>query len=186
MKFLIASDLHGDAVAVRALLDAYKKEGADKLVLLGDVLYHGPRNDLPAGYAPKEVIALLNAMKGEILCVRGNCDTEVDQMVLEFPILADYAVIALPGGGLAYLSHGHHFNAENPPLLGKDDVLLHGHSHLAGITRCATPWENPCLNPGSVSIPKGGTLPSYILLENGVFTLKSLKDGQKYAELETK
>ena len=90
MKLMIASDIHGSAYYCRKMLEAYDREKADKLLLLGDILYHGPRNDLPKEYAPKEVIAMLNARKQEILCVRGNCDTEVDQMVLEFPILADY------------------------------------------------------------------------------------------------
>ena len=94
MKWFIASDLHGSAVYCRRMLEAYRREGAHRLVLLGDILYHGPRNDLPEGYAPKEVIAALNPLRDEILCVRGNCDTEVDQMVLDFPILADYALLA--------------------------------------------------------------------------------------------
>ena len=93
MKLLIASDIHGAADCCRSLLDAWDREGADRLLLLGDILYHGPRNDLPPAYAPKQVLALLNARRDRIFCVRGNCDTEVDQMVLEFPILADYAVL---------------------------------------------------------------------------------------------
>ena len=109
MKFMIASDIHGSEYYCKKLLESYVKEGADRLVLLGDILYHGPRNDLPEGYAPKKVIELLNAMKSELLCVRGNCDTEVDQMVLNFPILADYAILPV-GDKLVYLTHGHNFN----------------------------------------------------------------------------
>ena len=109
MKLMIASDIHGAAGYCRDLLAAWDREGADRLLLLGDVLYHGPRNDLPLGYAPKEVIALLNARKDKIFCVRGNCDTEVDQMVLEFPILADYAVFTA-GTRLIYATHGHVYN----------------------------------------------------------------------------
>ena len=114
MKYMIASDIHGSAYYCRAMLDAFEKEGADRLILLGDILYHGPRNDLPRDYAPKEVIAMLNAKKDALLCVRGNCDTEVDQMVLDFPILADYAVLDL-GKKLLYLTHGHHHNEKTPP-----------------------------------------------------------------------
>ena len=97
MKLMIASDIHGSAFYCEKMIEAYKREGADRLLLLGDILYHGPRNDLPEGYAPKEVIAMLNPLKSELLCVRGNCDTEVDQMVLEFPILADYCYVNLSG-----------------------------------------------------------------------------------------
>ena len=157
MKILIASDLHGSMSAAKALVDAFRREGAERLVLLGDILYHGPRNDLPDAYAPKEVITLLNGMKEQILAVRGNCDTEVDQMVLEFPILADYAVIATQGGKLLYLTHGHRYNEQTPPPMMAGDVLLHGHTHVAGITRCV--GGQVCLNPGSLSIPKEGTPP---------------------------
>lgn len=181
MKLLIASDLHGDLQAAEKLLAAFTREGAERLVLLGDLLYHGPRNDLPAGYDPKGVITLLNGMKDKILAVRGNCDTEVDQMVLEFPILADYAVIALPNGALAYLTHGHRFHEEAPPPIGAQDVLLHGHTHVAGITRCL--GGQPCLNPGSLSIPKQDTPPCYIILDENGFTMRRLSDGSEYAVL---
>ena len=178
MKLLIASDIHGAAGYCRDLLAAWDREGADRLLLLGDLLYHGPRNDLPPDYAPKEVIALLNARKNQIFCVRGNCDTEVDQMVLAFPILADYAV--LPAGErLVYVTHGHHFNTKTPPPLCQGDVLLHGHTHIPA-------WEpfgreNLYLNPGSVSIPKNDTAHGYMTLENGVFTWKTLS-GEPYHE----
>jgi len=178
MKLLIASDIHGAAGYCRDLLAAWDREGADRLLLLGDLLYHGPRNDLTPDYAPKEVIALLNARKNQIFCVRGNCDTEVDQMVLEFPILADYAV--LPAGErLVYATHGHQFNTKTPPPLCQGDVLLHGHTHIPA-------WEpfgreNLYLNPGSVSIPKNDTAHGYMTLENGVFTWKTLS-GEPYHE----
>ena len=129
MKLLIASDIHGAAGYCRQLLDAWDREGADRLLLLGDVLYHGPRNDLPPDYAPKEVIALLNARKDKIFCVRGNCDTEVDQMVLEFPILADYAVFTA-GRRLVYATHGHVYNTAHLPPLQAGDILLHGHVYI--------------------------------------------------------
>ena len=182
MKLLFASDIHGDRIAAASVLDRMATEGADRLVLLGDILYHGPRNDLPAGYDPKGVIALLNAEKHRILAVRGTCDTEVDQMVLEFPVLADYAVLPLATGGLAYLTHGHRYNEEALPPLCAQDVLIHGHTHVAGITTCTNGC--PCLNPGSVSIPKGGTPPAYMTYENGVFEIKALADGTVLARLE--
>ena len=128
MKIMIASDIHGSADWCARLLEEFANEGADKLVLLGDLLYHGPRNDFPDGYAPKKVLEMLNAVKEKLLCVRGNCDSEVDQMVLEFPIMADYALLEANGRKL-FLTHGHLFNAENPPLLQKGDLLLNGHFH---------------------------------------------------------
>ena len=129
MKLMIASDIHGSAYYCEKMIEAYKREKADKLLLLGDLLYHGPRNDLPKDYNPKAVIAMLNAMKEDLLCVRGNCDTEVDQMVLEFPILADYCFIELDGHTI-FATHGHHHNPANPPMLKKGDILLNGHTHI--------------------------------------------------------
>jgi putative phosphoesterase len=179
MKLMIASDLHGSLPAAKALLEQFEREGAERLILLGDILYHGPRNDLPVGYDPKGVIALLNGMRERILAVRGNCDTEVDQMVLEFPILADYAVIPLEGGALAYLTHGHRYHEQTPLPLCTRDVLLHGHTHVAGVTACV--GGQVCINPGSLSIPKQDTPPSYIMLEGDRFSLRRLSDGAEYA-----
>lgn len=124
MKWMIASDLHGSAFYCKKMIKAFERERADRLLLLGDLLYHGPRNDLPEGYAPKEVIPLLNGLKPALLCVRGNCDAEVDQMVLDFPILADYAVLPV-GRRLVYATHGHVHNLKNLPPLAPGDVLLH-------------------------------------------------------------
>lgn len=169
MKWMIASDIHGSAYYCKRLLAAYDREGADRLLLLGDLLYHGPRNDLPRDYAPKEVLALLNGRKASILCVRGNCDTEVDQMVLEFPILAEYAVLSV-GGRLIYADHGH----KDPPPLQKGDILLRGHTHIPlAELRKGVLW----LNPGSVSIPKEGSWHGYMTLENGTFLWKDLEGG---------
>ena len=172
MKWFIASDLHGSALYCEKMLAAYAREGADRLVLLGDILYHGPRNDLPEGYAPKQVIAALNPLRDQILCVRGNCDTEVDQMVLEFPILADYALLA-DGGRTVYLTHGHKFGEQNPPPMPKGSILLCGHTHIPA---CNAHEDFVYINPGSVSIPKNGSHHGYMLLENGVFTWKDLED----------
>jgi len=179
MKLLIASDIHGSAYYCRKLLEAYEREEADRLVLLGDLLYHGPRNDLPEGYAPKEVLAMLNERKEEILCVRGNCDTEVDQMVLQFPSLADYGFL-YEQGHMIFLTHGHVFNEQNPPMLKKGDLLLHGHTH---VPVCREHETYLCLNPGSVSIPKEGSAHSYLVYENGTFLWKEL-GGDLYMEYE--
>ena len=170
MKFLIASDLHGSAYYTRLLVEAFETEKADRLILLGDILYHGPRNDLPRDYAPKEVIALLSPLKDRMLCVRGNCDTEVDQMVLPFPILADYAVLPV-GERLCYLTHGHVFNSAHLPPLMPGDILLHGHTHIPA---CQEHPTHTYLNPGSVSIPKEGSHHGYMTLENGTFLWKDL------------
>ena len=170
MKLMIASDIHGSAYWCRKLIEKYKEEKADRLILLGDVLYHGPRNDLPDEYAPKKVIAMLNEMKDEIFCVRGNCEAEVDQMVLEFPVLADYALLDL-GEKMIYLTHGHIYNESNLPLLRKGDILLHGHTH---VPKCAIHEDYICMNPGSVSLPKEDTHHGYMILENGKFFWKDI------------
>ena len=156
MKWMIASDIHGSAYYARQLLDAFDRSGANRLLLLGDLLYHGPRNALPAEYDPPQVIGLLNAYAERICCVRGNCDSEVDQMVLHFPILADYAVLPF-GTRLIYAAHGHH----PVPPLQPGDILLNGHPHVVAHEPRAhyLYW-----NPGSVSIPKEDTPRSYMLL----------------------
>ena len=175
------------------MLEAYKREGADKLLLLGDILYHGPRNDLPEGYAPKAVIAMLNPMKKELLCVRGNCDTEVDQMVLEFPILADYCYLNLAGDPeeknsdvTIFATHGHVYNPHKLPMLKDGDILLNGHTHIPTCEEILdmNGGKYQYLNPGSVSIPKEGSEHSYMIYENGVFTWKNLA-GEEYQTWKT-
>ena len=180
MKLMIASDIHGSAYYCREMLKAYYREKADRLLILGDILYHGPRNDLPKEYAPKEVIKLLNERKNEIFCVRGNCDTEVDQMVLEFPIMSDYCLLTA-NNRLVYTTHGHNFNIEHLPPIQPGDILLHGHTHIAAWTEFGQ--DNIYLNPGSVSIPKNDTKNSYMILEEGVFTWKDLS-GNAYHRYE--
>lgn len=172
MKWMIASDLHGSAYYCRKMLEAFEREGADRLFLLGDLLYHGPRNDLPREYAPKEVIPLLNGKKEKLLCVRGNCDAEVDQMVLEFPVLADYAVLPV-GQRLIYATHGHIYHVKNLPPLAPGDVLLHGHTHVPAWTEFGQ--GNLYLNPGSVSIPKEDSPHSYMTLEGNTMQWKELE-----------
>lgn len=168
MKYLVASDIHGDTFWCQKIIDKFVEEGADKLVLLGDILYHGPRNDLPQNYAPKKVIAQLNEMKDKIIAVRGNCDAEVDQMVLDFPIMADYVHI-ISGDVSIFATHGHHFNPNNMPKMNCD-VLLNGHTHVA-MDELKDSYRY--MNPGSPSIPKNGTVPSYIIIEEGNLTLKA-------------
>ena len=180
MKLLIASDIHGAAGYCRDLLAAWDREGADRLLLLGDLLYHGPRNDLPREYAPKEVIPLLNEKKEKLLCVRGNCDAEVDQMVLEFPVLADYAVLPV-GRRLIYATHGHIYHVKNLPPLAPGDVLLHGHTHVPAWTEFGQ--GNLYLNPGSVSIPKENSPHSYMTLEGNTMQWKELESSAVFHEL---
>lgn len=180
MKWMIASDLHGSAYYCRKMLEAFEWEEADRLFLLGDLLYHGPRNDLPREYAPKEVIPLLNGKKEKLLCVRGNCDAEVDQMVLEFPVLADYAVLPV-GQRLIYATHGHIYHVKNLPPLAPGDVLLHGHTHVPAWTEFGQ--GNLYLNPGSVSIPKENSPHSYMTLEGNTMQWKELESGAVFHEL---
>jgi putative phosphoesterase len=178
MKLMIASDIHGCAPACRRLLEIFENSGAERLILLGDILYHGPRNDLPEGYAPKEVIALLTPYADRLFCVRGNCDTEVDQMVLPFPILAETALLFVDGVTW-FAAHGHRTGA-NPsagdlPKLPAGSIVLSGHTHIPTLDRTADGLL--LVNPGSASIPKGGFAPSYAMYEEGVFSVISL-DGE--------
>ena len=145
-RLIIASDIHGDAETCARLVDIYRESGAERLVLLGDILYHGPRNDLPAGYAPKKVIELLNPLADKITCVRGNCDAEVDQMVLDFPLMADYRTVAVEEETL-FLTHGH---LEGLPI-EPGNIVLQGHTHVPLCQHTPGGWW--LLNPGSVSIP---------------------------------
>ena len=173
MKLMIASDIHGSAKWCERMLEAWRREAPGRLVLLGDLLYHGPRNDLPEDYAPKRVIAMLNDIAPHLLCVRGNCEAEVDQMVLSFPVMADYCAL-LVDGHVVYATHGHVFNEGNPPPLQPGDVLLSGHTH---VPRCHRREGLVFVNPGSVSIPKQNTPHSYAILEDGVMTWKDLQGG---------
>lgn len=178
MKYLFASDIHGSAYYCRKLLDAFREEQAERLVLLGDLLYHGPRNDLPREYAPKEIIALLNEHKNKIYAVRGNCEAEVDQMVLEFPVMADYCILSVDGRTF-YATHGHIYNQDNLPPLQEGDILIHGHTH---VLKAQQMDGYILLNPGSVSIPKEGNPATYAVLENSIFTIKDF-DGNTVREM---
>ena len=175
MKLMIASDLHGSAYYVRKLMDAYAAEQPDRLLLLGDLLYHGPRNPLPRDYDCMAVAELLAGARDRIAAVRGNCDCEVDQMVLPFPVLADYALLEADGVWL-YATHGHIWNEENLPPMAPGTVLLNGHFH---VPVCRDHDAYLYLNPGSTSIPKEGSVGSYMTLEGRTFTWKDL-DGKAY------
>ena len=181
MKLLIASDLHGDLTAAEQVLARFAAERAERLVWLGDLLYHGPRNALPAGYHPQGVIALLNAHREAFFCVRGNCEAEVDQMVLSFPVLADYALLMV-GPRTVFVTHGHLYNTSIPPLLRDGDVLLHGHTHLSAAEAFNLPGGGRALylNPGSVALPKGGNEASYMTLntDSGDWRLCAMDGGE--------
>ena len=171
MQWMIASDLHGSAYYARALVEAFAREGADRLVLLGDLLYHGPRNDLPREYAPKAVISMLSPLAEKILCVRGNCEAEVDQMVLPFPCMAPYSQLLVEDKTF-YLTHGHHENPRNLPRLNPGDVFLYGHTH---VKEDVLVEGVRCLNPGSVSIPKDGSH-SCLVYDKGEFSFRILEE----------
>lgn len=175
MKLLIASDIHGDIESAKILIEAFENEKCDKILLLGDILYHGPRNNLPGKYAPKEVIELLNQYKDSVLCVRGNCDTEVDQMVLAFPILADYAILCFDGLTI-YATHGHNYNKNTPPPLSNKDILLHGHTHVISNEKFGN--DNVYLNPGSITLPKENCPRSYMIYEDRIFNLYDHNHGK--------
>lgn len=178
MKWMIASDIHGSAYYCKKMIEAYRAEQADRLLLLGDLLYHGPRNDLPRDYAPKKVIAMLNEMKNELICVRGNCEAEVDQMVLDFPVLSDSCLL-FSGGRLIFATHGHHYNTSTLPPHKAGDVLLHGHTHIPA---CEEVDGMLYLNPGSVSIPKENSPHGYMTLEDDLFCWKDLLTGACWRE----
>lgn len=179
MKLMIASDIHGSALYCRQMLQAMDREHPDRLLLLGDILYHGPRNDLPDEYAPKEVAAMLNARKQDLACVRGNCDTEVDQMVLEFPVMADYCLL-MAGGRMFFATHGHHYHLEQLPALHPGDILLHGHTHVPAWQ--AFGQDNRYFNPGSVSIPKENSARGYMMLDDSYAVWKDLAGNTLHTE----
>ena len=176
MNWLIASDIHGSAKYMRMLLGRLGEEGSDRMLLLGDLLYHGPRNDLPEEYAPREVIDLLNGVKERLLCVRGNCEAEVDQMVLEIPVMADYALLA-DGERMIYVTHGHLASEQSPPPLKQGDILLAGHTH---VPKCADHGSFIYMNPGSVAIPKEDSPRSYMTYDGETFLWKRLEDGSVF------
>ena len=171
MKLMIASDLHGSGYYTKKLMDAFQAEGAEKLLLLGDLLYHGPRNPLPEEYDCPTVAQQLNAIKDSIIAIRGNCDCEVDQMVLDFPILADYALVEADGLTL-WATHGHRWHEKNLPPMAEGTILLNGHTHVPALRNHGNYFY---MNPGSVSIPKEDSWHGYMTLEDGLFLWKDLE-----------
>lgn len=167
MKLFIVSDIHGSATWLERALAIYEKEEADQLILLGDLLYHGPRNPLPEGYSPEEVAAALNRHKKDIIAVRGNCDAEVDQMLLEFPMMADYTVLFL-GKRRMYVTHGHMLSMEQLPPLSPGDLFIQGHTHVPVAEKRE---EFVMLNPGSISLPKENHPNSYAILDGAEFRI---------------
>jgi len=170
MRWIIASDLHGSAYYCEKLLAAFDAEQADRLLLLGDILYHGPRNQLPEGYAPMRVAEMLNDRKDQITCVRGNCDAEVDQMVLHFPIMADYCILEAEGCTI-FATHGHVYNEERLPSIDREYIFLQGHTHLPVIEERE---GYTFANPGSATFAKGGFRQGYLLLDKGELIRKEL------------
>ena len=181
MKLMFASDIHGDAVRAQQVIDTLKNEGADKLILLGDLLYFGPRNQLTENYNPQEVIKLLNQNKEKLLCVRGNCDAEVDQMVLDFPIMAEYAYLSIDGFSML-LTHGHKINMQSATNLRASEILIHGHTHILCIEKFGD--GNLYINPGSTTYPKENNPRSYMIYENGVFEIKHLEGGEIIKQID--
>lgn len=175
MKIMIASDIHGSAFYCGKLLERYSQERPEKLLILGDILYHGPRNALPKEYNPQLVAEMLNKISERLLCVRGNCDSEVDQMVLNFPIMAEYAVLFYKNR-MIYMTHGHIFNKENMPGLSSSDILLTGHTHVPA---CESVKNCIYINPGSISIPKEESTNSYMILDDEGFKWFNI-DGSCY------
>lgn len=171
MKLMISSDIHGSYYYCNKMVDVYNKENAKRLILLGDLLYHGPRNDLPKEYNPKQVIRILNDLKDDLICIRGNCDADVDQMVLEFPILAEYMIMFL-NEHMVFATHGHVYNKQNLSKLKYKDILLNGHTHIYEMEDMG---EYIYINPGSISLPKNNNKNSYIIYEDNVFILKDLE-----------
>lgn len=178
MKYLICSDLHGSECCTKRLTDIFTAESFDYMILLGDILYHGPRNPLPQGHNPQNVVALLNPLKDKIIACRGNCDAEVDQMLLEFPMLADYSLVVDDGVRL-FCTHGHIYSPENPPCIGGIDVLLFGHIHVQQLYK-----KNNFVicNPGSASLPKADSHAGYAVYQDRHLALYNLA-GQKLQEM---
>jgi len=180
MKYLIASDIHGSAHYAALLAQRFESVGASKLILLGDILYHGPRNSLPEGHDCQSVAEILNRLSDKIIAVRGNCDAEVDQVMLNFPIMADYAI--LEAGALSmFLTHGHRWNPGNLPPLKACNALIYGHTHIPELSRQDGIFM---INPGSAALPRGGFCPSYAIFEDGIFTIMDF-DGNVISNLDT-
>ena len=179
MKLMFASDIHGSLPATERVLSLFEQSGAQWLIILGDVLNHGPRNALPEGYAPAQVAEKLNQHASRIIAVRGNCDSEVDQMLLHFPLTAPWQQVLLEKSRL-FLTHGHLFSPDNLPTLAAGDVLVYGHTHIPVAEKRGEIYH---FNPGSVSIPKGGYPASYGMLDGNTLSVIALNDQQVIAQV---
>lgn len=171
MKYMFASDIHGSAYYLKRLLDKFERSGAEQLILMGDLLYHGARNDLPEEYGTKDCTTMFNMYANRIIACRGNCDSEIDQMVLQFPIMSDYNVLEL-NGITFFQTHGHLYNPEKLPPMGVCKAFVYGHVHLPIARKQDDVY---ILNPGSTSIPKGGNASSYAMLDGNVWTIKDFE-----------
>jgi len=178
MKLFFISDIHGSEYYLNKALERFKEEKADYIVILGDHLYHGPRNPFPQGYEPKKVTEILNSLSDKIISIRGNCDSEVDQMVLDFPMMADYSIIFYEGKKF-FLTHGHIYNEKNMPKLKDNDVFIYGHTHILRAEKVDNVF---LLNPGSISLPKENNPHTYGVLEKDTFRIKDL-DGNVVKEI---
>jgi len=178
MKLFFISDIHGSIYYLNKALDKFKEEKADYIIILGDILYHGARNPLPKEYNPKKVIEIINSYADRIIAIRGNCDSEVDQMVLDFPIMADYSTILYNNKRL-FLTHGHIYNGNNLPKLMDGDVFIYGHTHIPKAGKIGNIYV---INPGSITFPKENSPQSYGVLEDNIFTIKDL-EGIVYREI---
>jgi uncharacterized protein len=170
MKLFFISDIHGSLHYLKIAIECYHRENANNIILLGDALYHGPRNPLPKDYNPQEVAKLLNEYGNRIIAVRGNCDSEVDQMLIEYPMMSDYSIV-LHENRRIFLTHGHLHNPENLPRLCEGDVFAYGHTHISLLEKKEGIYV---INPGSVSLPKDNNPNSYGILENNLFLIKDL------------
>lgn len=173
MKLMFAGDLHGSAHFTQKVVEAFRREGAQKLILLGDLLYFGPRNPYPQEYDAQRTAKLLNSLGGAVAAVRGNCDSEVDQLLLNFPIRADYMLLYADGVEM-FITHGHLYNEETPPPMNPGTFLIHGHTHERTFR---VHDDYTCINPGSTSLPKGDGIGGYMVFENGIFTFRDM-DGE--------
>lgn len=175
MKLMFASDIHGSVSCCKKMLERFKEENAGQLILLGDLLYHGPRNPLPENYSPAETAELLNGISEYILCVRGNCEAEVDQMMLDFPVLADYAALFTEDGRTVYCTHGHLFKGENKLPIKRNSIIIEGHSHIYTAEKRE---DHYYINTGSVTLPKNGNQKSYVIYENGRFSVRNMSGSE--------
>ncbi len=173
MTFFVISDIHGSSTALKRALDIYHNGDFNKILICGDILYHGARNPLPVGYEPKEVIKILNSIKKDIIVVKGNCESEVDSMVLEFPVSGEYSYILTPERDI-FMTHGHKYSLDKQPPLKLGSLFLYGHTHIPMAEEIDGIY---CLNPGSISLPKGGFKPSYGVLSYSKWEVKELESG---------